>query len=38
MNGSPTFRERQVRYGRKVCEANELIRKVAALAPPAGRW
>ena len=30
MNGSPTFRERQVRYGRKVCEAKELIRKVAA--------
>ena len=30
MNGSPTFRERQVRFGRKVCEAKELIRKVAA--------
>ena len=30
MNGSPTFRERQVRYGRNVCEAKELIRKVAA--------
>ena len=30
MNGSPTFHERQVRYGRKVCEAKELIRKVAA--------